>query len=299
MAPHAGGGRGAGCRVPPRSVGDVAHDVDGPQRRLTPGVAAHMVRKHFFAPRYLREQRLDLVTEDGVRLSGARLHGPADAAGTVVLVHGFVHSSRTPRVHRFAHRLAERLHVVVPDLRGHGASGGFSTLGTKEPLDVAAAVAAAPAGLPVVTVGISLGGASVLLHAGTLGGVAGVVAISSPAWSQAWDTPSTVRVRRAVTTRAGREVLARVFHTRIAPRCEAVPDARDVVGGIAPAFTLVVHDPADHYFDGEHARTLYRWAREPKDLWLVPGAGHGTDVLSAAFADRLVAELEVRLRVGH
>ncbi len=298
MAPGAGGGGDTGIGLSPTPVVEPVYDADGPQRRWTPGVAAHMVRKHFFAPRYLREQRLELVTEDGVRLSGARLQGPPDAPGTVVLVHGFVHSSRTPRIHAFAHRLAERLHVVVPDLRGHGASGGVSTLGTKEPLDVAAAVAAAPPGLPVVTVGISLGGASVLLHAGSLGGVAGVVAVSSPAWSQAWDTPSTVRVQRAVSTRAGREVLARVLHTRIAPRCEAVPDSRDVVGRIGPAFTLIVHDPADHYFDGEHARTLYRWAREPKDLWLLPGAGHGTDVLTAAFADRLVAELEARLRAG-
>lgn len=274
------------------------YDPEGPQRRIRPAVALHMARKYFFAPRYPLEQRLELVADDGVRLSGARLQGPTDALGTVVLVHGFAHSSRTPRIHVFAHRLARRLHVVVPDLRGHGASAGVSTLGTKEPMDVAAAVAAAPPGLPVVTVGISLGGAAVLLHAGTLGGVAGVVAVSSPAWSQAWDTPSTLRVRRAVTSRAGREFMARVMHTRVAPKCDAVPDSRDVVAGIAPAFTLVVHDPADHYFDREHADSLYQWANEPKGLWLVPGAGHGTDVLTAAFADRLVAEIESRLRVG-
>ena len=257
-----------------------------------------MARKYFFAPRYAREQRLDVVTDDGVRLSGARLPGPPDTVATVVLVHGFAHSSRTPRIHLFAHRLARRFHVVVPDLRGHGASGGLSTLGASEPLDVAAAVAAAPAGLPVVTVGVSLGGAAVRLHAGTLGRVAGVVAISSPAWSGAWDTPSTVRVRRAVTSRAGREFMARVLRTRVAPQCEAVPDSRDLVGRISPAFTIVVHDPADHYFDGEHAQALYRWANEPKDLWLVPGAGHGTDLLTAAFADRLTDALEARLGSG-
>jgi pimeloyl-ACP methyl ester carboxylesterase len=272
------------------------YDRDGPQRTLHPGVAAHMVRKYFLAPRYPREQRLDVLTEDGVRLSGARLQGPADAPGTVVLVHGFAHSSRTPRVHAFAHRLARDLHVVVPDLRGHGASRGVATLGAKEPLDVAAAVAAAPPSLPVVTVGISMGAAAVLLHAGTFGGLAGVVAISSPAWSQAWDTPSTVRVRRAVTSRAGREFMARVLRTRVAPSCEPVPDSRHVVARIAPAFTLVVHDPDDHYFGREHAEAIYAWADEPKDLWLVAGAGHGTDVLTPAFTDRLVGELRARLQ---
>lgn len=125
------------------------------------------VTKRVLLPRYRPEERLSVVTEDGVRLSGARLTGPEEAFATVVLVHGFSHSSRTPRIHAFARRLAQDVHVVVPDLRGHGRSGGVCTLGAEEPLDVAAAVAAAPRDQPVVTVGVSLGGAAALLHAGT------------------------------------------------------------------------------------------------------------------------------------
>ena len=256
------------------------------------------VRRYAFVPRYRREEALSLVTADGVRLRGARLQGPPDAFATVVLVHGLVHSSRTPRVHAFARLLARHTHVLVPELRGHGRSGGFSTLGRDEPLDVAAAVAAAPDGLPVVTVGISLGGASALLHAGAFGGVAGVVAVSAPAWWAAWNTPATERVRRYVATRAGRAVLARLLRTRIAVTLEGVPDARKVVAAIAPAFTIVIHDPADHYFGEEHARAIHSWAQEPKDLWLVPGHGHGTDLLTPALAARLVDELRRRLAVG-
>lgn len=257
-----------------------------------------IARKHAFAPRYRPGERLALVAEDGVRLAGARLAGPPGAAATVVLAHGFAHSSRTPRIHAFAHLLARRAHVVVPDLRGHGRSEGVCTLGIDEPLDVAAAVAAADPGLPVVTVGVSLGGAAVLLHGGTRGGVAGVVAVSPPAWSGEWDTPGTRRIARYAGSAAGRQVLARLLHTRIAARCEAVPDSRDVVAAIAPAFTLVVSDPADHYFGEEHARALYDWAGEPKDLWLLPGSGHGTDLLTRALADRLLAELDARLSPG-
>jgi pimeloyl-ACP methyl ester carboxylesterase len=252
-------------------------------------------RRFALAPRYGREEALTLHTADGVRLAGARLAGPPDAFATVVLLHGLVHSSRTPRIHAFARLLARQTHVLVPDLRGHGRSGGLCTLGRDEPLDVAAAVAAAPAGLPVVTLGVSLGGASALLHAGTAGGVAGVVAVSSPAWAEAWDTPATVRVRRYVGSRAGRQVLAHLLRTRVAPLCDGIPESRDVVANIAPAFTLVVHDPADHYFGEEHATSLYRWAREPKDLWLRPGTGHGTDLLTPALAVRLLAYLRDRL----
>lgn len=264
---------------------------------MAPGTARYgravtsWARRYAFARRYRPREQLSLVTADGVRLAGARLSGPPDAPATVVLVHGLMHSSRTPRIHDFARRLARDVHVLVPELRGHGRSAGKCTLGRDEPLDVAAAVAAAPVGLPVVTVGISLGGASALLHAGTYGGVAGVVAISSPAWWGAWDTPATMRIHRSVQTRTGRELMAVLLRTRIAARLEGVPDASAVVAAIAPAFTLVVHDPADHYFAGEHAETLYRWAREPKDLWLLPGTGHGTDLLDPTLADRLVAHL--------
>ncbi len=254
------------------------------------------LRKHVLAPRYGAEEELSMVTDDGVRLAGARLHGPSDALGTVVLVHGFSHWSRTPRMHAFAHLLARRMHVIVPDLRGHGASGGVGSMGTKEPLDVKAAVEAADPSLPVVTVGLSLGGAAVLLHAGTYRGVAGAVAISAPAWWGAWDTPSTKRVQRYAMTPAGRRFLAVFLRTRIAQVCEGVPHAEAQVAAIAPAFTLVIADPADHYFSEEHPRTLYRWANEPKDLWLLPGTGHGTDLLSAGFTDRLLEELHRRLR---
>lgn len=253
------------------------------------------VRRYAFVPRYRSEEALSLVTSDGVRLAGARLQGPPDSFATVVLVHGLVHSSRTPRIHAFAHLLADHVHVLVPELRGHGRSGGQCTLGRDEPLDVEAAVVAATPGLPVVTAGISLGGASALLHAGTFGGVAGVVAISAPSRWAAWDTPATERVRRYAMSRAGREVLARVLRTRIAAGLEGVPDSSTVVAAIAPAFTLIVHDPADHYFDESHARTLFEWANEPKDLWLMPGHGHGTDLLTPALADRLVADLRQRL----
>lgn len=264
-----------------------------------PALAGY-VRRFAFVPSYGDGEPLSLLTADGLRLAAARLEGPPAAFATVVLVHGLGHWSRTPRIHAFARLLAHQVHVVVPDLRGHGASEGLSTLGLDEPADVAAAVAAArsapgAAGLGVVTVGISLGGAACLLHAGTHGGVEGVVAISSPAWSGAWDTPSTDRIRRVVGSPLGRAVIARAMRTRVAATCAAVPDARDVVAGIAPAFTLIVHDRADHYFGPEHPQTLFDWARDPKDLWWVEGAGHGTDLLTPALASRLLGELRRRL----
>jgi hypothetical protein len=123
-----------------------------------------------------------------------------------------------------------------------------------------------------------------------------VVAISAPAWWGAWDTPATKRIQRYAMTHAGRRFLAVFMRTRMAQVCEGVPHAEEQAAAIAPAFTLVVADPADHYFAEDHPRTIYRWANEPKDLWLLPGTGHGTDLLSPAFGARLLEELEHRLR---
>lgn len=264
-----------------------------------PGQAvAGYLRKYVVAPRYRREQRLTLTAADGVRLNAWRIEGPPDAPCTVVLVHGFTNWSRSPRIHAFAQLLARRVHVVVPDLRGHGHSAGACSLGRHEPLDVAAAVEAARPDLPVVTVGVSLGGAVALLHAGAHGGVAGTVAISPPAsWTETGRLGFT-RIQRWVSARAGRAVLATLLRTRIGTDCGELPGTASAVPAPSPAFTVVVHDPDDWYFGPEHATRIHDWAAEPKELWWMPGGGHGTDLLTPELADRLLAYVIGRIRGG-
>jgi len=257
------------------------------------GVVGDWARKYPLAPRWRREQLLSLSTVDGVSISAARVDGPPDAPAVVVLVHGFLNSSRSPVVHAFARLLASKVHVIAPDLRGHGRSGGRVTLGALEPLDVAAAVDEAHRawpGLPVITVGTSLGGIAVLRHAGIIGGVAGTVAISAPAYYDPETREGARRLTRFVESRAMRQVAARFLRTRVGV-LPPVDDMASVAAAIAPAFTIVVHDPDEDYFGEEHARAIYDAAQQPKDLWLLPGAGHGGDVLTPALADRLVAYL--------
>jgi hypothetical protein len=126
--------------------------------------------------------------------------------------------------------------------------------------------------------------------------VAGTVAISAPASWGSFEREGSNRVRRFIGSATGRMVLGLLLRTRVVSSCAGLPDSSEVVASISPAFTVVVHDPDDRYFGPEHAERLYEWAREPKDLWWYPGAGHGTDLLTPELADRLLGEIRVRLR---
>src|SRR5262249_33963282 len=100
-----------------------------------------------------------LLTVDGVRLSARRWQSSTPAPATVVIVHGFSASSKCPNVAGVAEALFEDgFDVLTYDARGHGTSGGESTLGDHEQHDVAAAVEFAREHTPdVVLVGASMG----------------------------------------------------------------------------------------------------------------------------------------------
>ncbi|HVE93482.1 MAG TPA: alpha/beta fold hydrolase [Acidimicrobiales bacterium] len=254
------------------------------------------LNKYVTAPRYDGAERLELTAADGVRLHAVRLAGPGNAPAAVVVVHGFVNWHRTPRIHAFATGLSEHVEVVALDLRGHGHSGGDSTLGVEEALDVAAAVDAVTPGRPVVLVGTSLGGAAALLYAGraqTLSQreIAAVVAVSAPAHWRGQTGEGLTRVRRFASSSAGRTAMAVLMRTRVGDCEQPRPDPVEAVSGVAPARTVIVHDPADWYFGREHAQALFDAAGDPRELWWVEGAGHGTDLLTPEFSRRLLDDV--------
>src|SRR5260370_8368417 len=75
-----------------------------------------------------------LVTEDGVPIDAAHLPGTGDLA--IVVAHGFTLSWQRPNVWRIANRLNQAAGVLTFDFRGHGRSGGLSTLGDREIKDL-------------------------------------------------------------------------------------------------------------------------------------------------------------------
>ena len=226
-------------------------------------------------------------------LAASHLPGPGGPVG-VVLAHGFTGHHRKPWQSAVARGLARHAGVVAFDFRGHGASGGVSTLGDREVLDVDAAVAYARSlGYErIVTCGWSMGGSTVLRHAALLRGVDAVVSISATSRWYVRDTPPMRRLHWMVEQRAGRVVSRRLFGTRIAERWEDEPESPvEVVGRIAPTPLLLVHGDRDAYFGLEHPRALYAAAGQPAELWVVPGFGHAESGATPALLDRIGAYL--------
>jgi pimeloyl-ACP methyl ester carboxylesterase len=247
-----------------------------------------------------------LAAADGVRIS-ARHDRPADGSAPdlgLVVAHGFTGSWRRPSSRAIVTTLVETGGVVSFDFRGHGSSGGRSTVGDQEVLDLDAVVRwARHLGYRrLVPVGWSMGAGVALRHAALYRGVDAVVAVSGPSRWFYRGTPAMRLLHRGVGTRIGRGVLAVGYRTRIASvgwedtgnSWPEPPDA--LVGRIAPAPLLVVHGDRDRYFPVEHARWLVEAARGPAELWLEPGFGHAETAATPELLSRIAAWADAATR---
>lgn len=230
-----------------------------------------------------------IVTEDGVPIDAAHL--PGDPELGIVLAHGFTLNWQRPAVWRVATRLNEFGGVVTFDFRGHGRSGGVSTVGDKEimDVDVAAGYARELGYRRIATVGFSMGGSIVLRHAGLIGGIDAVVSVSSPGYWYYRGTRPMRLVHLAVENRAGRLIAKTVLKTRISSgKWNPVPlPPADAAALIAPTPLLIVHGDKDEYFPLDHAQRLFDAAHDPKDLWLIPGFGHAESGAGPAIIKRI------------
>ncbi|MEU7338010.1 MULTISPECIES: alpha/beta fold hydrolase [unclassified Streptomyces] len=252
--------------------------------------------------------RRSLRTVDGVTIEAAYdpARGTRDAAGgslAIVVAHGFTGGLDRPHVRRVAGVLGRDAAVVTFSFRGHGGSGGRSTVGDREVHDLDAAVAwARELGHPrVATVGFSMGGSVVLRHA-AMHGEAGreherrteartdaVVSVSAPA---RWYYRGTAPMRRLhwlVTRPAGRVVGRYGLKTRIHSRdWDPVPASpAESVPLIAPTPLLIVHGDQDGYFPLDHPRMLAEASGGHAELWVEHGMGHAEH----AARDELLARI--------
>jgi uncharacterized protein len=217
----------------------------------------------------LHPARLGLAWEDVwlPSLDGARMHGwwlpaAAPARGTVLHFHGNAENITTflGAVHWLP---AAGYNVLLVDYRGYGRSEGVATIdGVHEDARVAIDAALARPG-PLFVFGQSLGG-SIAVHA---------VA----------HHPERARIKAVIAEgafagyrRIAREKMNALWLTWPVqwPASLLFSDryaAQDAAAMLAPVPLLVVHGTDDVVVAPSHARRLYEAAREPRELWLVPG----------------------------
>lgn len=243
-----------------------------------------------------------LETADGLRLRARWWPADRPAAASVVLVHGFSASQSDVGVCGLARDLAAAGYdVLTYDARGHGESEGWCGVGSTEHLDVESAVHAASAhGLPVVLVGVSMGGVAVASYlaerrgaapdaAGSRGPgtgaaaptVAGAVLVSTPSRWQMRVSPVGLLTALLTRTRPGRFVASRRLRVRISPDWRVGEPLEALVERIEVPLA-VVHGTGDRLLAQEHGRRLHASAAGPSRLELVEGMGHGIDVPSRA-----------------
>lgn len=227
-------------------------------------------------------ERVHVDTVDGVRLS-ARVQPPIadpvhpDHAGVaVVVVHGFSAHAAEPNVDAVMAALGDAGYVAVTyDARGHGASGGETTLGALERHDVAAAVSLARefAGR-IVLVGTSMGAIAVLRHATeATDDVVGVVTVACPA---EWKLPRNARGVLAAwltQTRWGRRVARTRLGVRIAPRVDRGAPPAQLARSIGIP-VAVVHGTDDKFIATSAAELLHANVTGPSRLVVVDGLAH-------------------------
>lgn len=219
-----------------------------------------------------------IKTEDGYTLGGWLIPAARETRSAVVLLHGFSWH-RLPWLTGFVPWLQPEHNVLQFDFRGHGDSDDAPiTLGTTEERDAVAAVRFLESrGYgPIALMGVSMGASVAIMAAPDLP-VAAVVA-DAPYARVENPIANVMRERRYPLARLGSRLIVAAASLRARVRLRQPIDR---VAGIAPRGLLLIAPLEDRLVSWTQSRELFERAGEPKELMLVPGAGH-SEALSVA-----------------
>lgn len=220
----------------------------------------------------LAVEAVRVPTSGGLTLGAWFVPAKEPTTKAIALFHG--HTAARSQLLRYARFLQPHFNCLLVDFRACGDSEGeFSSMSYFESEDVEAAVRwLQDRGMTRIGAwGMSMGGAAVIRAAARNTAIVAVVTdgtfdrVTHVIAKRARDKgfPFSRLVAAAVVREAGRRL-----GTRLAP------DPVALVGAIAPRPVLIVHGEADATSEVANGRRLYRAAREPKELLLIPEAGH-------------------------
>ena len=234
----------------------------------------------------LAYEEVRFKTGDGLELFGWFVPAQGNAAGTILFLHGNAENIST-HVSAVAWLPARGFNVFLIDYRGYGASAGSPSLsGAQRDIDAAMQTLLARSDIDTnrtVIYGQSLGGA---------------LAAYNVAHSPYRDHIRALVVESAFSSYTGitREKLAATWITWpfqwLAPlTVDESFSPLSAMKRISPIPLLVIHGDQDAIVPDHHGQRLYDAALEPKELWIIPGAGHIQGMRQDRWRDRFVAYL--------
>lgn len=219
---------------------------------------------------------VSFMSQDGLTLRGWFLPAPGPVKGTIICSHGYAGECSPDLIYAPMFNRAG-YHVMLFDYRGHGASEGtFTSLVYYERGDLLCGLeylrsrGIARVGL----IGFSMGGAITLSTAPLSPMVVG--AVSDCTFGELNRVISTAAEERGVPHVIA-ALLGYLVQAAASVRLRANLFSADPIRHIAeisPRPVLIMHGEADEAIPVSEASRLYGAAREPKELWTVPGAHH-------------------------
>jgi len=231
----------------------------------------------------LTHEEVRFRTSDGLELHGWLLPAEGEAAGTVLFLHGNAENIST-HILSVSWLPARGFNVFLFDYRGYGASEGKPTLsGVQEDIDAAMRTLLARTDIHrnrIIVFGQSLGGSLAAYYV---------------AHCACRDHIRALVIDSTFSSYAGivREKLASSWLTwpfqwlpslTVDERFSPLPAMKM----ISPIPLLVIQGDRDAIVPLHHAQRLYDAALEPKQLWIVAGAGHIQALRQEAQRDRFV-----------
>jgi uncharacterized protein len=236
-------------------------------------------------------EEVEFDTDDSLRLAGWLIPAARDTRSIVILMHGFT-GHRLPELASFVPWLHRRYNVLQFDFRGHGGSQASTvSMGLTEWRDVGGAVRfCEQRGYgPIALMGISMGASIAIIAAPQLP----VEAVVADAAYADLHHPIANRLHERGYPLASAGARALLFGARMRLGT-ALPSPIDSVAAVAPRGLLLIAPREDRLIRAEQSVRLYEAANEPKELFIVDGAGHAEAWATAgpAYEERVIGFLE-------